>query len=231
MKPANHELMNLQAETLYVLDEHQRIVAINEPLEMQPPAVFVGKTTEGLVIRFRKDLPQTAIDEILGILEVVPDPLNIVRLCSIIERYRKVSDIWMGPAYVYPGSEARIECDPAVHLIDETNRHLLKKHFPFLYEGLAGHLPAAGYVLGGEFVSICCSARVSAKAAEASLKTADAFRGQGFAKLVVRAWCEEVSRRGLIPLYSTSWDNLSSQNVARKLGLRQYGMDLSIRTE
>nr|WP_237391811.1 GNAT family N-acetyltransferase [Paenibacillus dendrobii] len=83
----------------------------------------------------------------------------------------------------------------------------------------------------GEVVSVCCSARISGKAAEASLKTMEAYRGQGLAPRVVQAWCSEVARQGLIPLYSTSWDNLSSQTVARKLGLHPYGMDLNIRTE
>jgi hypothetical protein len=33
---------------------------------------------------------------------------------------------------------------------------------------------------------------------------------------------------GQVPLYSTSWENLASQGVARRLGLQLYGVDLSI---
>lgn len=224
----NDELMGIQAETLYVLDEQERIVAINEPLEMQPPAVFIGTTTEGTVIRFRQDLPQALIDELL---RMTADSLDIVQLCRVIERSKKVTDIWIGPAYAYQNGEASNEREPDVLLIDESNRHLLKKHFPFLHDELSAHVPAVGYMLNGEVVSVCCSARRSAKAAEASLKTIDACRGRGMAPRVVKAWCEEVSRAGLLPLYSTSWDNVSSQKVAQKLGLRPYGMDFNISTE
>jgi hypothetical protein len=37
-----------------------------------------------------------------------------------------------------------------------------------------------------------------------------------------------VAAARLQPLYSTSWDNLGSQGVARRLGLRLYGEDWSI---
>ncbi|MCJ8013243.1 GNAT family N-acetyltransferase [Paenibacillus sp. KQZ6P-2] len=219
--------MKIQVETLYVLDDRERIAAINEPLDMQPPAVFIGKTKEGLVIRFRRDLPQKLIEEILSCTEA---SLDVVQLCRVIESYKKVTDIWMGPAYVFRWDDVPPVAEPNILLIGESNRHLLKKNFSILHEELSEHLPAAGYVADGEVVSICCSARISGRAAEASLKTVEAFRGQGLAPLVVQSWCRQVSRQGLIPLYSTSWDNLSSQAVARKLGLHQYGMDLSIST-
>ncbi|MGH2617528.1 MAG: GNAT family N-acetyltransferase, partial [Thermomicrobiales bacterium] len=41
-------------------------------------------------------------------------------------------------------------------------------------------------------------------------------------------WAQAVRQEGRIPLYSTSWENLASQAVARKLGLVLYGVDLDI---
>ena len=47
------------------------------------------------------------------------------------------------------------------------------------------------------------------------------------AAAVVAAWAAAVRASGRLPLYSTSWDNVASQGVARKLGLVLYGADLS----
>ena len=44
----------------------------------------------------------------------------------------------------------------------------------------------------------------------------------------VAAWALAVRKEGRIPLYSTSWDNLASRSVARKLDLILYGTDFSI---
>ena len=74
----------------------------------------------------------------------------------------------------------------------------------------------------------CYSARLTGRAAEAGVETLETHRGRGYAPAVVAAWAHAVRETGRIPFYSTSWDNLASQAVARKLGLVQYATDLSI---
>jgi predicted GNAT family acetyltransferase len=74
---------------------------------------------------------------------------------------------------------------------------------------------------------MCFSSRTSAYAAEAGVETAPEFRGRGYASAVVTRWAEVVRQSGRRPLYSTSWDNLASQGVAKKLGLILYGEDCS----
>jgi predicted GNAT family acetyltransferase len=58
--------------------------------------------------------------------------------------------------------------------------------------------------------------------------TLEEFRGRGYAPAVVAAWAHAVREAGRIPLYSTTWDNLASRAVARKLGLIVYGSNLSL---
>jgi len=79
-----------------------------------------------------------------------------------------------------------------------------------------------------EAVSLCFSARLTERAAEAGVQTLEAYRGRGYAPAAVIAWAHAIRATGQIPLYSTSWDNRASQAVARKLGLVQYGVDLSL---
>jgi RimJ/RimL family protein N-acetyltransferase len=113
-------------------------------------------------------------------------------------------------------------------MIDPANAHLLKPHFAWLAEELPFRLPCAAILHNGAAVSVCCSSRNGPDAAEAGLETVEAFRGRGFAPAVVASWGYAVRESGRTPLYSTSWDNLASQAVARKLGLALYGVDMSI---
>jgi RimJ/RimL family protein N-acetyltransferase len=83
-------------------------------------------------------------------------------------------------------------------------------------------------VAEGRAVSVCFSSRLTPRAAEAGVETAEPFRGRGYATRAVAAWAHAVRETGRIPLYSTSWNNLASQGVARSLGLRIYGADLSL---
>ena len=77
----------------------------------------------------------------------------------------------------------------------------------------------------GEVVSVCHSARATARAAEAGVETAAGYRGRGLAGDVVLAWAAAVLAEGRLPLYSTQWCNHASRAVARKLGLIMYAED------
>src|SRR5438876_246856 len=71
-------------------------------------------------------------------------------------------------------------------------------------------------------------ARQSPWAAEAGVETLDAMRGRGYATAAVAAWAAALRRRGLLPLYSASWENVASQRVAEKVGAVCYGEDWEI---
>lgn len=89
---------------------------------------------------------------------------------------------------------------------------------------LAGrHGPWAMLLNDGQLVATCHAARFSAFAAEAGVWTAPAFRGRGYAAAVTAAWANHPVLRGRNLYYSTTEDNLSSQRVAARLGLRPLG--------
>jgi predicted GNAT family acetyltransferase len=83
-------------------------------------------------------------------------------------------------------------------------------------------------LVNGQAASLCGCARRTDEAAEASLETAEPFRGQGLAAQVTAAWAAAVRASGRIPLYSTSWENLASLAVARKLKLSVYAASWSL---
>jgi hypothetical protein len=72
---------------------------------------------------------------------------------------------------------------------------------------------------GGLVVATCQSARESALAAEAWVRTLPAARGQGHASRVTALWAFDALRRGKTPFYSHQRDNLASAGVARALQL------------
>jgi predicted GNAT family acetyltransferase len=98
-----------------------------------------------------------------------------------------------------------------------------------LYDELADWGPCFAVVRGGAAVSVCFSSRIGAAAAESGVETLPHFRGRGYASAATAGWATAVQAAGLIPLYSTSWENLASQGVARRLGLVLFGSDMTWR--
>ncbi|MET3699584.1 GNAT acetyltransferase-like protein [Bacillus oleivorans] len=134
------------------------------------------------------------------------------------------NNLWIGPAYVFPDVKDRAGTQ-AVEVTQE-NKELLKPYFPYTFENFKYKQPCFVIVEDNITVSICCSARKSTTADEASVFTHEDYRGKGYGLDVTSAWAAEVQKQGRIALYSTSWDNFASQSVARKLRLFQYGTDI-----
>ncbi len=219
------EMLKIQASTLYTINEQQRLLSINEPGGGKAPALFIGMTSAGSLTYYHEQLPPDLTVELGRNSEL---PLDIPKLIRKVETFEPVNHMWMGPAYAFP--ETSDEWNLNVQLIGHEQRYMLAEHFPELTDHLHERSPVAAYVIGDSAVAVCCSARVSIHGAEASLYTAPGFRGRGYAAETVKCWQYYVRESGRMPIYSTSWDNLASQHVARKLGLIQFGVDFSITT-
>ncbi|WP_440117951.1 GNAT family N-acetyltransferase [Paenibacillus sp. QZ-Y1] len=219
------DMMKIQADTLYTMDDQKRLLRINEPDGGQAPALFIGITSAGSCSYYHEQLPSTLIEE-LGCESGLS--LDIPKLIRRVETFKPIKSVWMGPAYTFPENCGKWHAK--VQLIDRHRAFLLSEHFPELIERLHEKMPVAAYVMQDSAIAVCCSARVSTQGAEASLYTAPDFRGQGYAAEAVKCWQHHVKESGRIPIYSTSWDNTASQTVARKLGLIQFGVDFSITT-
>ncbi|WP_222125182.1 GNAT family N-acetyltransferase [Paenibacillus xylanexedens] len=218
-------MLKIQASTLYTINEQQRLLSINEPGGGKAPALFIGMTSAGSLTYYHEQLPPDLTVELGRNSEL---PLDIPKLIRKVETFEPVNHMWMGPAYAFP--ETSDEWNLNVQLIGHEQRYMLAEHFPELTDHLHERSPVAAYVIGDSAVAVCCSARVSIHGAEASLYTAPGFRGRGYAAETVKCWQYYVRESGRMPIYSTSWDNLASQHVARKLGLIQFGVDFSITT-
>jgi RimJ/RimL family protein N-acetyltransferase len=224
------DLLDLHVRTLFRLDERDRIIAINEDGLGDPPRLYVGRTSSGLIVRFRHDVPDALIHEITAILAGEPSvgdsstPLVTLELLrAALNRHAPVVREWSGPAWYVPVTTT------ATAAIDTTlvsDPDVLTDGFPDLAAELKYKAPVVAVVVEGAAVATCCSSRTSVSAAEAGVETLPEYRGRGYAAAVVARWAGEVRSQGRIPLYSTSWDNLASQGVARRLGLVFIGSDV-----
>jgi hypothetical protein len=217
----------LQLETLFVLDEHGRILSTRQPRPSPGPAFMLIRGTTDVAWAVRNDVADEIADELDDLARQEPVSADWQRPPIHARRYQAAlhGRVAWGPAFEFPEFVATPGGVVAVH--DEA---LLQRHFSGWVAGEieAGASPVMAVLVDGHAVSVCCCARPSIVAAEAGLETAPAFRGRGYAAQVTLAWAAAVRSSGRTPLYSTSWTNASSLAVARKLGLRIYATNWSI---
>ncbi len=238
MKPRSDlELITIQVPTLFICDADGRLRYIHEPgyeeSELDPaPRFFMGRTLQGNIWRFRHDLPDALVRDVEQLCRSEPiavnledQPHNAAAIRAALQAHAPITREERGPAYWIPDVEKPAE----VVLISEANAQLLDANFPWKRSRLGVKTgPVAAVVVQGSAVSICFCARLTQSAAEAGVQTVEAFRGRGYASAAVAGWASAIRREGLLPLYSTSWENVASQGVARKLGMVRYGEDWSI---
>lgn len=227
--------MAMQTETLFTSDLSGRLLYVNEPFDPTgnpAPLVFVGQSDDSAVCRFRHDIPLELCDELEQLVEryrahAVAEPPSLRdRLRLRIEMAGlRIGRVFEGPAYYFPHDPKQ---DHECVVVDASRANLMRKHLGDLIPELDANEPCIVMIVDGDAVSVCRTVRRSSHAAEAGVFTADGYRGRGFAPRVVGHWASITSTLGLMPLYSTSWDNHASQRVAAKLGLVQYGTDLSL---
>jgi len=228
--------MHVQVSTLFVSDPDGRLRYHREPgyceSDLEPaPRFFLGRTSQGHVWRFRHDLPQALVHELERLCQAEPvttdladEPHNTALIRAALHAHAPISGEERGPAYLIPNG---VKAAGEAVLISAANAHLLERHFPWKRESAYSleSGPITGVVEEGSAVSICHCARLSPLAAEAGVETVAPFRGRGYAGAAVASWAGAVRDLGLIPLYSTQWENCASRAVARKLGMVCYGED------
>ena len=223
--------MEIHVEALFTSEGNGRLRGINDPGGDPGPAprFFFGRTREGSICRFRNDLPEnvvTLLKEAAAAEPVLMDsrkfPRGHSQFQDILHGHCPVERVWAGPAYRFPG---RIDPPANVVRLSVENAGVLRGNFAKMVPELDSGWPWFAVVQDSQAVSICQSVRSSWRAHEAGVDTLETYRQLGYAVSAVSAWALAVRELDLVPLYSTSWENLPSQRLARRLGLIQYGVD------
>ena len=223
------ELMGVRADTLYRYDPQGRMLCTNEPEGQPAPRVFIGQTASGCVARFGQGVPNDLALRVSNLLKNQPPrdpspiPLSVLdAVRRLIEQQAPITRESGGPAYRFPESLAP---GRDVQQVTRDNVEVLREGHRWLYDTLEDWWPCFAIVRDGAAVSICYSSRIGEAAAEAGVDTLPEHRGRGYASAVTAAWGAWIRASGREPLYSTSWDNHSSQRVARRIGLFLFGAD------
>jgi len=216
---------------MFQYDAAGRILGSNEPNGKFGPRLFLGRTKDGHVARFGASVPDNVITRLEEIIareplgsDLSPEPVGMDAIREVLTEHAPVSREAGGPAYWFP--ETIVVPDGVVQLTD-ANSDLTRETFRWLYDDLPSWAPGFAIVEDGVAVSVCYSSRIGPRAAEAGVDTLSDFRGRRYAGAVTAAWAAAIRGSGRIPLYSTAWDNLASQAVARRLGCKLYGIDMS----
>ncbi|HVF68151.1 MAG TPA: GNAT family N-acetyltransferase [Pyrinomonadaceae bacterium] len=230
----DRELLDTHARALFRHDGRSRLLTVNEPGGVGAPAarLLLCRARTRNLWRFRADLPEALVEKLEALCADEPTgaefggaPLHADEYARLLETHAPVRESEAGPAYYF---NEYAEPSGQLLTVTESNAELLRGGFEDFVDELPTWQPFVALVEGGRAVSVCRSARITSAAHEAGVETLPEFRGRGYAKDVTARWARLVRSAGALPLYSTSWENTSSQAVAGKLGLTMYAADFHI---
>ena len=82
---------------------------------------------------------------------------------------------------------------------------------------------------GDEIASFSFTASLSPASAEVGVETVEPYGGGGLAAAVTAGWVARPVLSGCVLCYTATVENLSSQQIRRRLGLDDLGAELTIR--
>ncbi|MCZ6712213.1 MAG: GNAT family N-acetyltransferase [Gammaproteobacteria bacterium] len=225
--------MRLRVEAMYVFDEHSRMTAINQWDGGHAPRFYLGRTGTGNICRFRFDVADELAQAISSLCETEPPlnnpmaaPAHQEHYVRLLAEHAPVESVSSGPAFRFP--DAAMRPHVSVIAINQDNAELLCGGLDEWLPDVAHRQPFVAVVEDEHAVSLCASARITTAAHEAGVETLSEYRRRGHAVRAVSAWASAVGAMGATPFYSTSWDNLASQGLARALGLTMIGTNFNI---
>jgi hypothetical protein len=144
---------------------------------------------------------------------------------EILSAHAPIQSKWFGPAFSIP-RQSQASCQSVKIEVD--NSLLLRESMPDWLPDVPYQQPFFAQVVSNQAVAVCASVRITDIAHEAGVETLENHRRKGHAAAVVSAWANAVWAVGAIPLYSTSFENKASQEVAAKLDMLNYGVDYHV---
>lgn len=221
--------MRLHVEALFTCDAAGRLLTVNDAGAAPAPRFFFGRTPNGNAWWFRHDIDASLAEDLGSRCEAQTAGLDVVaaeQFIALLSCAEPVRRTWAGPAYHFPPNLPSTDSD--VVRVTAADASVLSPYLEDWLGDVSAAEPMAAALLDGKAVSVCASVRITPHAHEAGVDTHRDFRRRGYAARAVNAWARAVREMDRIPLYSTSWENVASRALAKRLGLIQFGSDLHI---
>jgi hypothetical protein len=214
-------------EAMFESDERGRLIG-------NAPHFYLLRTFGGVICRFHAALGDDVVRRLEGLCRrersrparwqfEYGDYLSVLAAPNV-----RVTAIRAGPLYTFPDG---LVPSGACAAITESNSHFLGNGLNEWLPDIGGGQPFFAAIEDGRAVSVCATVSASQKAHCAGVETLAAYRGKGLAANTVACWACAVRALGATPFYATTFDNISSQAVARRLDLLPAGSEFSIQCE
>ncbi len=228
------QLISKRHDLLFRTNTAGELTKTNEPVETDAqtaPAVYVCYAKGRFLLKHRPGVPEKwvkhledVLSRIDGVAEVPHAEMEALIRKSALDHV-ETAEIESGPAFYIPQMPAET---PDLSEINQWNKDALEPCFKYTHEHLDRLQPCIAKVIDAKAVAICRTVRRSSFGLEGGVDTILEFRKRGFGADTVAFWASKVWSLGLIPCYSTQWENEASLALARKLAMIQYATDISI---
>jgi RimJ/RimL family protein N-acetyltransferase len=231
-------LLKIEIETQWTKDSRGRLLKENRKEASPPPHLVIAASAQGHAFAISSHLPDdlatalgTTINRAAAPSDPALAPVFLHDCAKLLKEAVGPVEASSGPSYLVPpattftATAEIVTSDSAkakaLHDRNPRRGRWTPDEWRQLLDGDLG--PWAFAMAGDEVVSICHSARLAERGAEAGTWTDPDHRGRGHAAATTAAWASLLEGSGRHLFYSTSAANLSSQRVAARLGLPCIG--------
>lgn len=201
-----------------------------------PHHLVIGTAADGQVCVVGRDVPDSLAADLADVVASAPVRADASRPPAALDRCQRMLgdaldpvELSSGPSYLISGligAESTVDIvgsgDADIDVLRAANPgNWEPDEWDGLLDGTLG--PWAMAIHHDQVIAICHTPARSDQGAEAGVWTHPDFRGRGHAAAVTAAWAAIMAPAGQYLFYSTFADNLSSQRVAARLGLRPIG--------
>src|ERR1700688_126998 len=219
--PIQLDLALKRVEALFRYDDRGRLTSINQWNGGAAPRFFLMRTVGSGIWRFRADLPDDLVSRLEPLCgrEAGGDlsaklPARYAEHLELLSSHAPVERVWAGP--VYMSVRDLPPSTPPIALGDD-NAHLLRGGLEDWMPDVPHRRPFMAMIENDHAISLCASVRISDAVHCAGVEPRADHRQRGHAVNAVAGWARAVRSLGATPFYTTSWDNVASQGVARRL--------------